>query len=119
MPLRHRRLRMVAPLHLVVLTPCTPVDHTLCHASWKGQIMSDTWQTIEQAAVTLGLSVRTVNRHITAGKLESRLFEGRREVRVMLADPAPAPRATAHGNGQSLSDSTGTAPSLNAGDGYR
>lgn len=44
--------------------------------------MSANWQTIEQAAVTLGLSVRTVNRHITAGKLQSRLFEGRREVLV-------------------------------------
>jgi hypothetical protein len=38
------------------------------------------WMNIEQAAVTLGLSVRTVNRHINAGKLQSRLAEGRREV---------------------------------------
>jgi hypothetical protein len=38
------------------------------------------WMNIEQAAVTLGLSVRTVNRHINAGKLHSRLAEGRREV---------------------------------------
>lgn len=44
--------------------------------------MAEVWQTIEQAAVTLGLSVRTVNRHITGGKLQSRLFEGRREVLV-------------------------------------
>ena len=37
--------------------------------------MSETsnWITIEQAAVMLGLSVRTVNRHIAAGKLQSRL----------------------------------------------
>ena len=40
------------------------------------------WITIEQAAVTLGLSVRTVNRHITAGKLQSRLQDGRREVLI-------------------------------------
>ena len=41
------------------------------------------WITIEQAAVTLGLSVRTVNRHMAAGKLQSRLNgEGRREVLV-------------------------------------
>ena len=57
--------------------------------------MADTWQTIEQAAVTLGLSVRTVNRHITNGKLSSRLFEGRREVLVspqayLSADHAPS-----------------------------
>src|SRR4051794_562308 len=44
--------------------------------------MADTWLTIEQAAVTLGLSVRTVNRHIVAGKLPSRLQDGRREVLV-------------------------------------
>lgn len=44
--------------------------------------MTDNWITIEQAAVSLGLSVRTVNRHITAGKLQSRLHEGRREVLI-------------------------------------
>ena len=53
--------------------------------------MAEIWQTIEQAGVTLGLSVRTINRHITAGKLESRLFEGRREVLVQpMADVTPA-----------------------------
>src|SRR4051812_3060479 len=56
--------------------------------------MADTWLTIEQAAVTLNLSVRTINRHINAGKLQSRLHEGRREVLVSLAtsvaDAAPA-----------------------------
>ena len=45
------------------------------------------WQTIEQAAVMMGLSVRTINRHIVAGKLNSRLVEGRREVFV---PPKPA-----------------------------
>lgn len=40
------------------------------------------WITIEQAAVMLGLSVRTVNRHIAAGKLQSRLQDGRREVLI-------------------------------------
>jgi hypothetical protein len=58
--------------------------------------MADTWQTIEQAAVSLRLSVRMVNRHIVAGKLQSRLTpEGRREVLVSLpevpAEVAPAP----------------------------
>lgn len=51
--------------------------------------MSEVWQTIEQAAVTLGLSVRTVNRHITAGKLQSRLFEGRREVLIPPTEDPP------------------------------
>lgn len=69
--------------------------------------MADTWLTIEQAAVALKLSVRTVNRHITAEKLKSRLSEGRREVLVSLpgdagnnarqAEPAPiTPAPDAH-----------------------
>lgn len=55
--------------------------------------MADTWQTIEQAAVTLGLSVRTVNRHISSGKLASRLTDGRREVLISAPDPQPEPDA--------------------------
>lgn len=51
--------------------------------------MADTWMTIEQAAVTLGLSVRTVNRHLVAGKLQSKLVDGRREVLVQA--PADKP----------------------------
>jgi hypothetical protein len=57
--------------------------------------MADTWLTIEQAAVALGLSVRTVNRHIVAGKLPSRLQDGRREVLVKL--PADSPSASPFG----------------------
>jgi hypothetical protein len=49
--------------------------------------VADTWQTVEQAAVALGMSVRTVNRHIAAGKIASRLHEGRREVLVSLPEP--------------------------------
>lgn len=56
--------------------------------------MADTWLTIEQAAVTLGLSVRTVNRHIVAGKLQSRLQDGRREVLVQTADKPSAASPT-------------------------
>jgi hypothetical protein len=52
--------------------------------------MTDHWITIEQAAVSLGLSVRTVNRHITAGKLQSRLHEGRREVLIGTPDATSA-----------------------------
>lgn len=48
--------------------------------------MAGTWQTVEQAAVALGLSVRTVNRHISAQKLKSRLMDGRREVFVSGVD---------------------------------
>lgn len=54
--------------------------------------MNETWQTIEQAAVTLGVSVRTINRHITGGKYPSRLVDGRREVLITLPEPTvPVP----------------------------
>ncbi len=49
--------------------------------------MADLWQTVEQAAVSLGISVRTINRHIAAGKVASRLNDGRREVLVSVSDP--------------------------------
>ena len=52
--------------------------------------MADTWLTIEQAAVALGLSVRTVNRHIVAGKIQSRLNDGRREVLVDMPEETTA-----------------------------
>ena len=61
--------------------------------------MADTWLTVEQAAVKLRLSVRTINRHISSGKLQSRLKEGRREVLVSLPaeeggrEPEPADKA--------------------------
>jgi hypothetical protein len=68
----------------------------------KESAMADTWLTIEQAAVALGLSVRTVNRHIVAGKIPSRLQEGRREVLVHTpADKADAVSAA----GRTLDDS--------------
>jgi hypothetical protein len=64
--------------------------------------MNDNWMTIEQAAVTLGLSVRTVNRHITAGKLESRLNDGRREVSIDLPQGRAAAAAGAASTGSSF-----------------
>src|SRR5215213_1233897 len=57
--------------------------------------MADTWLTIEQAAVTLGLSVRTVNRHIVAGKIPSRLQDGRRE--ILVQTPADKTNPTSAG----------------------
>jgi hypothetical protein len=44
--------------------------------------MSFAWQTVEQAAVTLGISTRTIARRIARGELESRLSNGRREVYI-------------------------------------
>src|SRR5688572_33378920 len=81
----------------------------------EGAPMSELWQTIEQAAVTLGLSVRTVNRHITAGKLQSRLFEGRREVLVPLPQERPrADRPTMAGAPSAAGASAGRAPAGSA-----
>lgn len=54
------------------------------------QQLSGNWITIEQAAVALGLSVRTVNRHINAGKIQSRLQDGRREVLIENSAPNAA-----------------------------
>lgn len=72
--------------------------------------MADTWLTIEQAAVTLGLSVRTVNRHIVAGKLQSRLQDGRREVLVQSADK-PAGHPTGNPTAPSAFASAAAGPS--------
>ena len=46
--------------------------------------MAYAWQTVEQAAVTLGISTRTIARRIAKGELESRLNNGRREVYICL-----------------------------------
>jgi hypothetical protein len=48
--------------------------------------MAYAWQTVELAAVTLGLSTRTIARRIAKGELESRLSNGRREVYICLPD---------------------------------
>ena len=76
--------------------------------------MSDQWQTIEQAAVTLGLSVRTVNRHITAGKLQSRLYEGRREVFVAATDTAVPSSRSASASTDRASEPVSTSASTAA-----
>ncbi len=52
--------------------------------------MAYAWQTIEEAAVTLKISTRTIHRRIAGGELETRLDNGRREVMVCLPDePLP------------------------------
>jgi len=47
------------------------------------------WQSVEEAAVTLGISTRTLHRRIAKGDVETRLEDGRREVLVCLPDPEP------------------------------
>jgi hypothetical protein len=86
------------------------------------------WMNIEQAAVALGLSVRTVNRHINAGKLQSRLAEGRREVLMdgpsggaMPPQPPAGQNAVGFGAGQVVGsdqlDTTTWAPITSSNDG--
>lgn len=58
--------------------------------------MSFAWQTVEQAAVTLGISTRTIARRIAKGELESRLNNGRREVYIQLPQAAKPQPAAAH-----------------------
>ena len=48
--------------------------------------MAYAWQSVEEAAVTLGVSTRTLHRRISKGEVETRLEEGRREVLVCLPD---------------------------------
>jgi hypothetical protein len=45
------------------------------------------WQTLEEAALTLGVSSRTLHRRISKGEFDSRMENGRREVLVTLAEP--------------------------------
>ena len=49
--------------------------------------MAYAWQSVEEAAVTLGVSTRTLHRRIAKGDVETRLEDGRREVLVCLPDP--------------------------------
>ena len=48
--------------------------------------MAYAWQSVEEAAVTLGVSTRTLHRRISKGEVETRLENGRREVLVCLPD---------------------------------
>ena len=51
--------------------------------------MAYAWQSVEEAALTLGVSSRTLHRRISKGEVETRLENGRREVLVCLPDPEP------------------------------
>lgn len=53
--------------------------------------MSLAWQTVEQAAVTLGISTRTIARRIAKGDLQSRLNAGRREVYIDVPEARSEP----------------------------
>ncbi|HTL29742.1 MAG TPA: hypothetical protein VL282_10990 [Tepidisphaeraceae bacterium] len=55
--------------------------------------MANAWQTVEEAALTLGISSRTLHRRIARNEVETRLENGRREVLVEIPDAPPAPVA--------------------------
>ena len=56
--------------------------------------MAYAWQSVEEAAVTLGVSARTLHRRISKGEVETRLENGRRAVLVCLPDDDPEPADT-------------------------
>jgi hypothetical protein len=58
-------------------------------AQGKEKSMAYAWQSVEEAAVTLGISTRTLHRRISKGEVETRLENGRREVLVCLPDQEP------------------------------
>ena len=53
--------------------------------------MATAWQTLEEAALTLGISSRTLHRRIAKAEFQTRLENGRREVLITIADPQIAP----------------------------
>lgn len=67
--------------------------------------MASAWQTLEEAALTLGVSSRTLHRRITRGEVETRLNNGRREVMVQIAEPElPAGLSDVGQKGQTSTD---------------
>jgi hypothetical protein len=51
--------------------------------------MATCWQTVEEAALTLGISSRTLHRRLAKGEFQTRLENGRREVLVVVDDSQP------------------------------
>src|SRR5215218_6695551 len=75
--------------------------------------MAQAWQTLEEAALTLGISLRTLHRRLARNELQTRLENGRREVLVVVSEfePTADERAAAAEAVRGL-----TAASANAGD---
>lgn len=67
--------------------------------------MATAWQSLEEAAITLGVSSRTLHRRINKGEVETRLVNGRREVLVTVAEPV-APDAGASGHAETMETQT-------------
>lgn len=73
--------------------------------------MASAWQSMEEAAITLGVSSRTLHRRITKSEVETRLVNGRREVLVTLADP-PTASASTSDTSASSSDNASQPPTV-------
>jgi hypothetical protein len=65
--------------------------------------MASAWQTLEEAALALGISSRTLHRRIVKGEVQTRLQNGRREVLVTVTDP-PSLSGVADGSSAGESD---------------
>ena len=56
-----------------------------------GSSVATAWQTLEEAALTLGISSRTLHRRLARNEFQTRMENGRREVLVVIPDPTPFP----------------------------
>src|SRR5678816_3300669 len=52
--------------------------------------MAQAWQTLEEAALTLGISSRTLHRRLARGEFQTRMENGRREVLVVIEERDPS-----------------------------
>src|SRR4051794_25532882 len=72
--------------------------------------MASAWQTMEEAALTLGISSRTLHRRLAKGEFETRMENGRREVLVVVdeqqvyADPSAQPQPVAVASDAAVAD---------------
>jgi len=64
--------------------------------------MATAWQTLEEAALTLGISSRTLHRRLAKNEFETRLANGRREVLITLPDPIGVTDGSAEGSNPSV-----------------
>src|SRR5687768_11772662 len=77
--------------------------------------MAEAWQTLEEAALTLGISSRTLHRRLARGEFQTRMENGRREVLVVIHQPDPsleqlaaAGRRTASASDTAVTDTSDT-----------
>jgi outer membrane murein-binding lipoprotein Lpp len=70
--------------------------------------MAEAWQTLEEAALTLGISSRTLHRRLARNEFQTRMANGRREVLVVIDEPDPSLQRLAAAAGR-VAVSAGTA----------